>query len=670
MRRHPVDRPGPVPTQVAAPASVPAAALAAVLAAVLAAGLALAALAAPTAAQEELRVTFLHTSDEHSHLLPFPLADHRPGGQGTSPGGLARLATVVEEWRSRKAEASEPVLLTSAGDHLGGTPFAWLLLEGRAPELGLMVELGYDLTTLGNHEFDYDAHRLAGYLRAAGFPEAAHRTAIVASNTRPPADHPLADVGLRRHHLLALPNGLRVGVVGLLGDEARRFVTLADPVEFDDAVPAARSAVAELRQAGAQLVVAVTHSGLTEDRALARAVPDIDLILGGHDHLLLEEPVVEGSTIIVHPGAYLRQVTLVEIGYDPATGRTRLRNPETGSPFVIRLDTSVAEEPAMAARVEEHRRRVDAKLDRYTLGQVRSTDQVVARSDFVLPARPPMRESPFGNFVTDAIRRAAEAATGRPVDFAFQANGVIRGDMVHGTMPGGEGHVVAYDLAGVVGMGAGLGDGPGYPLVSVWLTGQDVRRVLEVGVLLSELLRDSYYLQASGLRMRYDPRRAILFRVPFRGTPIPTGRAVLEAERQTPDGSFVPLERNDDRLYHVVTDRYVASFLPVVGQMLPRLAITARDADGRPIHDLDDAIIRRDGLELAVWTAVLDYATTQPPGPDGLPRIDDRYARTEGRLVIARATPILLLPTIAGAIAIAALVITILVTMKRRAGEP
>jgi 5'-nucleotidase / UDP-sugar diphosphatase len=117
----------------------------------------------------------------------------------------------------------------------------------------------------------------------------------------------------------------------------------------------------------------------------------------------------------------------------------------------------------------------------------------------------------------------------------------------------------------------------------VWLTGEEVRRVLEISVLLSQLLRNSYFLQVSGLRARYDPRRAILFRVPLRGTPIPTGRAVLDAHAIAADGSALPLERGDDRLYHVVTDYYVASFLPMVGRMLPRLALAPKDRHGQPL---------------------------------------------------------------------------------------
>jgi 5'-nucleotidase / UDP-sugar diphosphatase len=597
----------------------------------------------------ELRVTIVHTSDEHSAVLPGPLVDHHGGPGDPTRGGFARLARAVGALRERASLTGEPMLLTSAGDNIGGTPFAWLSLQGAAVELGLMVEAGYDVVTLGNHEFDYDSDRLARYIAAAGYPAAAQRTAIVAANTRPPPGHPLAAVGIERTRILELPNGLRVGFLGLIGRGAARFATLAPPVEFTDARSEAAAAVAELREAGAHIVIALTHSGVEEDRELARAVPGIDVILGGHDHVLLEQPELEAGTLIVHPGAYLRELFILELGYDAAAGSVRVRNPETGTPFVLPLDAAVGESDWMTARVAEHRARLEAHIAELRGGGESDLAATVARSAFALRRQPPMEETGLGNFVADAMRAAAAAATGSAVDFAFQANGVIRGDIATGSVPGRVGDISLHDLVSVVSMGASPAGRPGYPLVAVWLTGEEVRRVLEISVLLSELLRDSYYLQVSGLRMRYDPGRAILLRVPVRGTPIPTGRAVLRAERATADG-FLDLERGDGRLYHVVTDYYVASFLPMVGRMLPRLGLVPKDSSGAAIADIDDAILRRDGVELTTWQAVLEYAAAQPVGTDGVPRIDGSYAGPEGRLVRQSGVPLPLLLAGAGVV--------------------
>jgi 5'-nucleotidase / UDP-sugar diphosphatase len=317
----------------------------------------------------------------------------------------------------------------------------------------------------------------------------------------------------------------------------------------------------------------------------------------------------------------------------------RVRNGDTGTAYVVAVDASSPEDPAITARVELHRAQLDAVVARMTDGQFDRVETTVASSGFILRYGPPMQETTLGNFVTDAMRTAVERASGERVDFAFQANGVMRADLVIGTEPPRRGDIALYDLASAVGMGAGPAGDAGYPLVSVWLTGDEVRRVLEISVLLSELLRNSYYLQPSGLRMRYDPGRAVLFRVPFRGTPIPTGRAVLGAERETPRG-YVPLERGDSALYHVVTDYYVASFLPMVGRMLPSLALVPKDRAGNAIAEIDDAVVLRDGRELKTWQAVLEYAMSQPPGGDGAPHIAAAYAEPQGRLQQARGFPL------------------------------
>jgi 5'-nucleotidase / UDP-sugar diphosphatase len=614
----------------------------------------------------ELRFTIIHTSDEHAALLPSPLVEYRPGEPNRAHGGFARLASLVEAVRAEKAAAGEPVLLTSAGDFMSGTPFSWLLLQGEAPELTLMAALGYDVVTLGNHEFDFGSDRLAGYLEAAGFPGAAARTAIVATNTRPPPDHPLADRGIRRTHLVTLANGLRVGFVGLIGEGAARYAPAAAPVAFAEAHEAAAEGVAALRRQGAQVVIAVTHSGLAEDRALARAVPGIDLILGGHDHLLPEEPLVEAGTPIVHVGEYLQQVARLELAFDPGGGGLRIRNTEAGVPWLVPLDDSVPESTWMAARVDAYRQQVEERVRDLTGGRVGDLGQTVARSGFTVPATPRIGEMPMGSFVADAMRTAVGAATGTPVDVAFQASGQIRGDLVPGASDGNRGAVSVYDLASTVGLGTGPDGAPGYPMVSVWLTGDEVRRVLEVSVLLSGLMGSSYYLQVSGLEARYDPRRAVLARIPVRGTPIPTGRAVLSAARVGDDGGRVPLPRGDTALYHVVTDRYVASFLPMVGRVVPRFLVEPKTRDGSPVRDLDDAIVRRDGRELKVWQAVLEHAAAQPPGPGGEPWIAERYAAPEGRLVATRGVPLWLLPAIA-AVLLLALAAVVVRRSRRRA---
>jgi len=113
--------------------------------------------------------------------------------------------------------------------------------------------------------------------------------------------------------------------------------------------------------------------------------------------------------------------------------------------------------------------------------------------------------------------------------------------------------------------------------------------VQEAAALLQDQMGEAYFLQFSGLCFSYNPDNAVLFTVPFIDQNIPATRAVLEAElfsgegvQVEGDGAYVHLEWGDEELYRVVTDTYILSFLPVTGDLLPRLEITPKDADGKP----------------------------------------------------------------------------------------
>jgi UDP-sugar diphosphatase len=135
--------------------------------------------------------------------------------------------------------------------------------------------------------------------------------------------------------------------------------------------------------------------------------------------------------------------------------------------------------------------------------------------------------------------------------------------------------------------------------------------------------------------MTYDPALAILARLPGKGTPIPSTRAVISAQRFTGQGlqqgdQFVPLKRGDDALYHVVSDYYLAAFLPMVGDLLPSLGLVMKDAAGNPITP-EEAIVYRDGHELKVWQTVAEYASAQPVGNKGVATVPVYYQTVSGR---------------------------------------
>lgn len=603
--------------------------------------------AMPADADEVLYFTVMHTNDEHSALAPAPWVDHDPDGSDPTLGGFARVSTVVNEVRTEKAAAGEPVLLISAADILGGAPYAWLIPGGEAPELSVMQRMGYDIVTVGNHEFDYGPDVLARYYKAAGYPAANDTTTLVASNLRIPAGHPLGEVGLQETHIRTLDNGLKVGFFGLLGQYAAPLAQKA-PIEATDATEAARRSVQALREAGAEVVIGVTHSGLIDDLDLAAAVPGIDLMVTGHCHTLLTEPAQVGDTLLVQAGGYLQHLGVVELAYDRAAGRLRSRNAETGRPYVVRIDDSIPEDPAVAAAVAAYTDKLNYLTYRLTGGAVRNVGQHVLHAPEPLVGRLPGQETVLGSFVTDAMRFAVERHTGQPVDIAIQANGVIRGSVPVGTLPSSEERIAFYDLASTVGLGHG-GDGiPGFSLASIYLTGNDLYRMFELSLHLSAAYADVFYLQISGARIAYDPARTILFRVPFTRYALPTLRAVRRIELFDGAGpqplsadAFRAIPRNDDTLYHVVCDAYILSFFPRIAELMPFYQVTPKDRDGNPI-DIADAILSNGDGELKVWQAVVAHALEQPVSEDAIPSIAPHYFKTGSRIAHESATPMML----------------------------
>jgi 5'-nucleotidase / UDP-sugar diphosphatase len=656
--------------------------------------------------------TILHSNDEHGALVPSPQSEYgQPSARTT--GGISRAATVIRQERERKSIAGEQVIVVSAGDYISGSAFSWLVLQGLAPELSLMMQAGYDIITLGNHEFDYGPEKLAEYFETAGYPDSAGKTVVVASNTVIPEGHPLAAIGLVPWHTRTLDNGLKLGFFGLMGKHADSVAPMAEPVTFSDQEAAAKAMVEHLRGEGADVIILLSHSGEGEDQVLATAVPGIDVIIGGHTHTVIPQPMRVGRTLIVQTGTEFEYMGKLELAFDTSTGEVTMRNEPSGphETYLIALDESVDEDPAIREQLAIYETALNRLLSEMTSGRIERYDAVIASSAFVVSRSPSTAENQLGNFIADAMRLKTAEALGLPVDVAFQASGVIRGDLEPSALEVNRGEITFYDFIKTIGLGSGPDELPGYPLVSAWVTGREIRNIVEVGVLLTELMGSTYFLNTSGIRGKYSTDRTLWLRVPFMGLPIPSGRSYTdlyifrddyagtgfetESNPGTGTGSnagaganrdvntnaspsrlqptsptdprFVPLQKDDNQLYHIVSDYYIAQFLPMVGEIIPSLSIKLRDANGEPVDNLDDLIVYRDGKEYKVWQAVNEYLLDQPVSEiSGLPTINPRYASTEQRNVSFKARPLLFWPVLGGAGLLAALIAFTLSRRRKR----
>ena len=434
-------------------------------------------------------LTILHTSEHHGTLQPIEEGPYK------GLGGVARRAALIERIRKQVPD----VLLVDSGDLVVGTAMS-SVFHG-LPDVSAMTLMGYDAQALGNHDFDFGLDHLRGLKKEARFP-------FLCASVRP------RQSGICEPFVIKKIGGLRIGMLGLLGRQT--FPDSFDPnvakqLELRDPIEAARSAVAALK-GRVDLIVAVTHEETDEDLALARAVPEIDVIVGGHtpgfDGFIVpgsDKPVqgrvapIPRGPIFVKSHQQARTLGRLDLVIDKTIRSAEAQN--------ILVDAAVPEEPKVAALVADYARRLESETSR-VVGQTAvdlQGDLLVVRA----------RETNFGNLLADlALRRAG-------AEIAFINAGAIRGGIPAGpvtlkqilrTLP--------YDDS----------------LVSVKLTGADLWKALENSV--SHIPDSGRFLQVAGLEMLFDL-----------GAPV--GSRVKEV-RVHGD----PLDRS--REYKVVVNRFMA----------------------------------------------------------------------------------------------------------------
>ncbi len=577
------------------------------------------------------RVVLLHTNDLHSHLDGLgPLADFSPDAldsDGTL-GGLARLAALVEKER-RDPRPGAAVLAVDGGDFTFGSAFS-ALSRNLGIELKLMDAMGFLGTTLGNHEMDWTPNGTAMVVDAGiGTGDGLK---VLASNLVIPDDKAAADlkalVGTKilPWRVVTLDNGLKVGLFGLLGTGAWKLSPHAAPVTVRPLAEAANEAITALKAEGVDLIVALSHSGVTEgdgptgeDETLAGAVEGIDVIVSGHTHTLLPQPTVVGKTLIVQAGCYgqyLGRLTLVK-GADGF---------ELESWDTLPIDDATPGLPDITTLIEAAEAHLDTTM---FAGSDYGYQTPVATTGFdMMPLQ--FAESNLGDFVADAVRwTTSKYDPEGPVEVVFEANGVIR----DGIPMGRTGEVRVGDLVRVLPLGIGPDEALGYPMLAFYLSAAELAQAAEVIVGLAPIVADSFWLQVSGLKFEFDPNGDLLFMV----NNIWLGDEVDGYSAQPLDYSAA-----NTRLYRVAANLYIAQMLGVLeDQTGGMVAIDIKDKDGNVIANPEDAIIDIDpdtaGVqELKLWRTMIEYAASFPvDSATGLPKIPDRYATSLQRLKAA-----------------------------------
>ena len=227
------------------------------------------------------RLVILHTNDTHSNIDPFPDNHSKYPGMG----GIAKRYSIVKQIR-----AQEPnVLLLDSGDIFQGTPY-FNTFNG-VLEMKCMSKLGYDASTMGNHDFDIG---MDGFLKAkkhAEFPFLCANYDFSKTILK----------GETQAFKIFKKGGLKIGVFGI-GIELNGLVprlAYGDTI-YNDPIEIANNTAAQMKKEKCDLVICLSHLGfeyqddqIASDKKLARNSSDIDIILGGHTHTFLEKPVIE-----------------------------------------------------------------------------------------------------------------------------------------------------------------------------------------------------------------------------------------------------------------------------------------------------------------------------------------------------------------------------------------
>jgi 5'-nucleotidase len=567
---------------------------------------------------QTFKVILLQTNDIHSNLEGHDaVLDYTPAttGDDQTVGGISRLATRVAA--ERAAAGDTPVMLLDSGDFLMGTAFEFVMTPDAA-ELQEMQALNYDAITLGNHEFDWTPSGLFLILTAA------YRThnvtlPIVASNMKLDPSQAGSLAGQVQTFTVpklvkTLPNGLKVGIIGLLGRNAAQVAPTAAPFTFDPIATTAAAMVAELRnQDHVDLVIALSHSGINqagmgEDADLAASVPGIDVILSGHTHDALTTAVTVGKTVITQTGRYGEHLGKLALTVTRAGGGTTVA---LDSYNLLPVDDTIKGDAPTQARVDQYKIDINAKLMPLT-----TYGATVAQTSFdVLTGN---GETALGDLVTDAyLTMTAPLFPTDPPVIGIDAAGGLRAKLAKGKT----GAIAFADAFNVVPLGIGPDTLPGYPLVTFYLNASDIRSGLELAA-AGEVVGGDFVIQASGLTAHYDMTKAPFQRI----TSLKIGDTTVGLDDTTP-------------CFRIVTTLYVGSLLPVVGSVSSGMrAVAPKLKDcSTVITDMTQQVVYTTGAgnataELKAWEAFLSYLTSLPR-TGGVPAMPSIYMAPQRRIV-------------------------------------
>jgi len=356
------------------------------------------------------KIIIVHSNDIHGRAWPFK----RPDGKWV--GGYAAQAHLIAQIR-KEAEADKAAfLLLSAGDVNTGVPESDF--SEAKPDFEAMRAIGYDALVVGNHDFDHGIELLQKQFSWVNFPFLGANLKLKKSG------NPLFPGQTK-----LIRNGIQFGILGVTTDELPRliFPEHAKKLTVTDSIAAAKEGVAQLKKEGSEILIALSHLGLSatglslhrlipkDDRILAKAVPELHLIIGGHSHTFLEKGLQEGSTLIAQAGYRGEYLGRVDLLWD-----TERKKVLSSKAQLIEVDPSKGEDFVIKSLVEPFRKKYEEDL-----GVV-----VFETKEPVLGLRNQTGtlEIPLGNLICDALRFVTKT------ELAFFNTGGLRSSLPAGSV--------------------------------------------------------------------------------------------------------------------------------------------------------------------------------------------------------------------------------------------
>ncbi|MEO7329544.1 MAG: 5'-nucleotidase C-terminal domain-containing protein [Minicystis sp.] len=638
---------------------------------------------------KDQHLVLLYTSDEHSHLFSFaPELDDFPSdpqaGTGKLVGGVARRATLIKKEREAAKTAGRDSLLVSAGDNqMGCLPH--VAFETDSIDYGTMKDLGYDVTTLGNHEFDFGPGALAKSIDAAkagsGLPPIV-ATNIKFSKTSGDDDalekHYSADAKtdapIHPYRVITTESGLKVGFIGIVGVNASAVAPNKAPVSFSEEGVAAKDAakpevvlpkvyadlqpvVDTLRDTEkVDLVVALSHSGISnidqpaegEDGKIAANVAGIDVIISGHEHKLDAKPMLVKNTktghdvIILNGGAYGKLLGRIELTIPG--DKTKATTFDDSTQAMIAVDDKTAPDAERAAKLDSLVSLVEKSgagaSGSYLEGLLTRVDGMPVKDDTAKAGDlyfHPVGKTSFDLIDTSSLLYLSADAMitvankiGKKADIALDSTGVIRSPI----MKGKTGVISAADAFNVVPLGRSPMDGTlGYPIVQVFISGLELRGVLEFTLAL-RATQDDFNLGWAGIKVEYDATRPPVAKSTdlFNKDKGQVMRISLDTDHSDGFEQFdkVIYDReagtdNVAALYAIIGSSYVATFASTAG-------VSLKNEQGMPLKLTDGIIHHGDTTEVKQLESFLGFLKNAPGGT--LPDLyDAKSANAAKRLV-------------------------------------